>query len=111
MESADRAFTGLAEQYYDESGSLAADPRNPSANVWYWDPQTEFARPTAVPGEIFGSVMAMRCCEEALLINPSLDEGIALWLAAALGRRIGTRSRSLHSPADGFADARRNAFG
>ncbi|MFQ5489850.1 MAG: HEAT repeat domain-containing protein [Phycisphaerae bacterium] len=79
-------FLALANQYYDEHGSVKSDPRLPQANVWYWNPQTQFAEATPVPQAIFGAVMAMRCCEESLRIAPSNDQAIALWLAADIRR-------------------------
>lgn len=81
-----RQFFELAEQFYDERGSVAADPRVATANVWYWDAAGGFLKAVPVPQRIFGPVMAMRCCEEALGIDPSSDESIALWLAANIRR-------------------------
>lgn len=79
-------FFGLGEQFYNEHGSVAADPRLPMANVWYWDAEAAFPRAVPVPQRVFGSVMAMRCCEEALRIDPANDAAIALWLAAEFRR-------------------------
>ncbi len=84
--SAAEAFVQLAQQYYDEWGSVAADPRLETANVWYWNTTTQFVEPTAVPQRIFGQVMAMRCCEEALRVDPANEQAIALWLAADIRR-------------------------
>ncbi|MCP4250934.1 MAG: HEAT repeat domain-containing protein [bacterium] len=79
-------FISLAEQYYDERGSVAADPRVPMANVWGWNVDEGFLQAVAVPRRIFGQVMAMQCCERALLIEPSNERAIALWLAANIRR-------------------------
>ena len=61
-------FVRLGEQYYREEGALRADPRDESANVWYW--RDNFLTPTSVPTAIFGAVMAMRSAEEALKLEP-----------------------------------------
>ncbi|MCH7814889.1 MAG: HEAT repeat domain-containing protein, partial [Planctomycetes bacterium] len=79
-------FIHLAEQYYEERGSVAADPRMPMANVWSWNDDQGFLQAVAVPQRIFGQVMAMRCCQRALLIEPSNERAIALWLAANIRR-------------------------
>lgn len=80
------AFVALAEQFYDEHGSVRSDPRIKEANVWYWDSGASFVSRIAVPREIFGAVMAMRCCERALLANADDTEALALWLAANIRR-------------------------
>jgi HEAT repeat protein len=77
-------FVDLAEQYYAEHGSVKADPRVPTANLWYL--RDGFLTAVAVPTEIFGPIMTMRCCEEALLLAPRHQGAIALWLAANIRR-------------------------
>lgn len=84
--SAPDGFVRLAEQFYDEHGSVAADVRLREANVWYWDGDTQFLSAVAVPQRIFGSVMAMRACEKALSHDSSHGEAFALWLAANIRR-------------------------
>ncbi|MEE9295852.1 MAG: HEAT repeat domain-containing protein, partial [Phycisphaerae bacterium] len=95
-------FVRLAEQFYDEHGSVGADPRLPKANVWYWDETNSFLKAIPVPREIYGAAMAMRCCERALLIDPNNSDAIAVWLAANIRReaRLGMDVES------GDADAR-----
>ena len=83
-DSAVEAFLSLANQFYDEVGAVKADPRISTANVWYWESGRLRERP--VPTEIYGQVMAMRACEEALLLQPDCTEAIALWLAANIRR-------------------------
>ena len=78
------AFYRLAAQYYEDRASLAADPRLDSANVWYW--RDGMLVNIKVPTAIFNEVMCMRCCEEALLLNPDLKPALALWLAANFRR-------------------------
>ncbi|MCK4659738.1 MAG: HEAT repeat domain-containing protein [Phycisphaerae bacterium] len=82
--SAADEFIALGERHYSERGSLRADPRNESANVWYW--RDSFVDAVGVPREIYGPVMAMRCAEEALFLEPSREEAISLWLAANIRR-------------------------
>ncbi|MCH7808652.1 MAG: HEAT repeat domain-containing protein [Planctomycetes bacterium] len=79
-------FFWLAEKYYNEEPSVRADPRLANANVWYWDSQTQSLVATVIPQRIFGPVMAMRCCEEALLLRNDHAPSIALWLAANIRR-------------------------
>jgi len=100
-------FHKLAEQYYDEEGSVKADPRVPTANVWYLREGRLIA--VAVPTEIHGAVMAMRCCEEALLLSPDFADAIALWLAANTRReaRLGMDVESAEADAGADADQTR----
>ncbi len=85
LDTAD-AFVRLAEGFYDEHDAYRADVRLGQANVWYWDGGHQFVEPVGVPREIFGSVMAMRCCERALQADPQREEAISLWLAANIRR-------------------------
>ena len=82
--SAADAFYALANGYYAEREALAADPRLDFANVWYW--KDNLLQNVEVPTAIFDEIMALRCCEEALLLNPDLKPALALWLAANLRR-------------------------
>ncbi len=79
-------FVTLAEQFYEERGSVRPDPRLNEANVWYWDEANQFLDAVPVPRGIFGPVMAMRCCERALKLDPQHADAIALWLAANIRR-------------------------
>ena len=76
----------LGERYYDEASAVRADPRLPMANVWYWDAGQQALQAVEVPTRIFGQVMAMRCAEQALLIEADRTDAIALWLAANVRR-------------------------
>lgn len=82
--SASISFTLLADRYYNEDGSVQADPRLTEANLWYL--RDGFLQAVVVPTEIFGSVMAMRCAEQALRLAPDNSDAIALWLAANFRR-------------------------
>lgn len=78
------AFLNLAEGYYADRSSLAADPRIDTANVWYWREGILVNVP--VPTPIFNEIMCMRCCEEALRQKPDLKPALSLWLAANFRR-------------------------
>ncbi len=102
-------FVRLAEQFYDEHGSVRADPRLGQANVWYWNPTNQFLDAVPVPTRIFGAVMAMRCCERALQLRPRHAGAIALWLAANIRReaRLGLDVESGDASEPGETDATR----
>ena len=82
--TAAEAFFALAEAYYRDDGSLAADPRLDTANVWYW--RDKVIQNVEVPTVIFNEIMSMRCCEESLRLDPNLKPAVALWLAANFRR-------------------------
>jgi HEAT repeat protein len=108
-ETAPESFARLAAQYYYEHGSVAADARLTAANVWFWESSSLVAK--QVPTEIYGAVMSMRCCEEALLLTPDRQDAIALWLAADFRReaRLGMDVESPEADAGADADATRPA--
>jgi tetratricopeptide (TPR) repeat protein len=78
------AFYALANEYYADASSLAADPRLDTANVWFW--RAGLVQNMPVPTQVFNEVMCMRCCVEALRLNPNLEDALALWLAADFRR-------------------------
>ncbi|MDX2200522.1 MAG: HEAT repeat domain-containing protein [Phycisphaerae bacterium] len=78
------SFTSLADQYYKNSSSLAADPRSREANVWYW--KEGGLRNVRVPTEIYDEVMAMRCSEYALMLQPDNAAALPIWIAANFRR-------------------------
>ncbi|RMF74444.1 MAG: hypothetical protein D6744_14495, partial [Planctomycetota bacterium] len=82
--TAAQAFYRLAAAYYDGVESLAADSRLDYANVWYWEDQ--LLENIQVPTEVFDEIMAMRCCEAALELNPDMKPALALWIAANFRR-------------------------
>jgi CheY-like chemotaxis protein len=77
-------FLDLANQYYANTGSIRPDPREDESNVWYW--RVDSLQADRVPRDIFPDVMAMRCCEEALLRQPDSADALALWIAADFRR-------------------------
>jgi len=78
------AFYALAGDYYQDLQSLAADTRLDTANIWYW--RGDLLQNIEVPTPIFNEVMCMRCCEEALRLEPGMKPALALWLAANFRR-------------------------
>ncbi len=105
-----KAFYQLAEGYHADRASLAADGRLELANVWYW--RDDMLVNIEVPSAIFNEIMCMRCCEEALRLDPSMKPALALWLAANFRREAqlpaeqvdGTRPDN-YPPAEYFAQA------
>jgi len=89
-------FYVLAVKYYDEDPSVRADERLNKANVWYFDDDLQILKATVVPQRLFGAIMAMRCCEEALVLAKEKPEAIAQWLAANIRRedRLGMNIES-----------------
>ncbi|MGE3180365.1 MAG: response regulator [Phycisphaerae bacterium] len=95
--SAAAEFYALAQEYYANSDSVAPDSRGDLANVWYWN--DGYLQNIEVPTPIYDEVMAMRCCEEALLLDPDHKPSISLWLAANF-------RRAAQLPADTVDDTR-----
>jgi len=87
-------YLDLAEAYHADLDSVRADDRSPTANVWYV--QDGKLMYIAVPREIFRDVMAMRCCEAALDLQPGQTQAAALWLASNFRReaRLGMNVES-----------------
>lgn len=105
------AFVALGDQFYREHGSVAADARDPEANVWYWSNDIQGVERTAVPTRIFGAVMAMRCAERALQLDAGAADAIGLWLAANIRResRLGLNVESGDPAESGETDLTRTA--
>lgn len=110
--SAPEAFYSLADAYYEKHQSLMPDPRLDTANVWYWQEDGGVLENIEVPTPIFEEIMAMRCAEEALVLQPEFAAAQGLWLAANFRRAAGladgqtdrTRPDGFPSPAF-FAEA------
>ena len=83
--SSAEAFYQLAQAYYNDASSLAANPRLDTANVWYW--RDNILQNIEVPTQIFNEIMCMRCCEEALRLDANLKKAQALWVAANFRRQ------------------------
>ncbi len=111
LSSGPDAFYELANQYYNEDPAVAADSRLPSANVWYWNAAGNTLERVEVETIIFGQVMAMRCCEESLLLQADKSDSIALWLASNIRRegRLGMNVESGDASEAGRPDATRPA--
>jgi len=82
--AAAQAFYQLANDYYADKPSLAADVRLDTANVWYW--RNNVLENVPVPTSVCNEIMCLRCCEEALRLDAGLKPALALWLAANFRR-------------------------
>ena len=81
VSAAAELFEQLAEDYYSLVDSLAVPADQDFGNVWFWlDEGGLYAEP--VPRGAFDELMAMRCCEIAVSLDPQRPDAIALWLAA-----------------------------
>ncbi len=102
-------FLELAEHYYNDVDSLKADSKSDEANVWYLRGADLKFR--SVPRAIFNDIMAMRCCEEALLASPGTEAATALWLAANTRReaKLGLDVESVEPDALAAKDSTRPA--
>ena len=105
--SAEDVFYWLAEKYYNEEEDVRADPRLAEAHVWYWDTARQALRSTVVAQPLFGSIMAMRCCEDALVLRNDHADALALWLASNFRResRLSLNVESGDPTEQGGADA------
>ncbi len=102
-------FFQLGERYYNEDDAVRADPRLDEANVWYWDETERALARVAVQQRIFGQVMAMRCCQEALRLRNDHVKAMALWLASDIRResRLGMNVESGDPDETGETDSTR----
>jgi len=82
--TAANAYYQLALAYYDDQDSLAADPRQDLANIWYW--RDGMLQNVEIPTAIFNEIMCLRCCERALRLDANLKPALALWVAANFRR-------------------------
>lgn len=77
-------FYELADAYYKNHDSLAADSNVDDANVWYLvDGKLKYI---PVPTPIFNDIMAMRCAEESLKANAGNVDAVAIWIAGNFRR-------------------------
>jgi hypothetical protein len=74
-------FVALARSYYSHNESLAPSDSN-TANMWFWDADITQLTSVAVPAKYFNELMAMRCCEWALVADAKKGDAIGVWLAA-----------------------------
>jgi hypothetical protein len=78
------SFLQLAERFYYEKSSVAAEPDQPVAHVWQWT--GSILDKKIVPAAAFNEHMALRACEYVLSIDPARGDAVSLWLAAAYRR-------------------------
>ncbi len=101
------AFLHLAEQYYANTPSLRPDEREELANVWYCDGKELTFKSTR--RSVFMEVMCMRCCEDALGVQPEMPEAVALWSAANFRReaKLGLDVQSVQADPKALEDTTR----
>lgn len=75
-------FVALAKSYYMHSESLSPAADSNSANIWFWDPEIVQLTSVPVSAKYFNELMAMRCCEMALVADAKKGDAIGVWLAA-----------------------------
>lgn len=79
--SAAELYEAWAGKYYDGEPSLAVPANQDIANIWFWDEEKGLVCEEVAPGA-FDELMAMRCCEYAVSLNPNLEGAVSLWLSA-----------------------------
>jgi hypothetical protein len=72
-------FYNLAELFYYNNTSISGT--GDIAFIWTWDDSRGLLRKD-VPSAIFGDLMAMRECRNALAADPNRGDAISLWLVA-----------------------------
>jgi hypothetical protein len=87
--TAAEAFVQLARGFYEKQPSVSAPfPKEPANPVWYYNRGLNNVDPVRVPTPIWGDIMAMRACEQALKLQPNNQQAISLWIASNLRREI-----------------------
>ena len=82
-------YLWLAEAYYHNEPSVAANHPNESTNpVWYYDKGLNDVVGVPVPTPIWKDIETMRACEAVLKLDPENSAAISLWLAADLRREV-----------------------
>ena len=100
---ADRMFEQLAADYYNHLSSLAVPANQDYANVWFWNDRDGLTM-EKVDRDVFDELMTMRCCEDAVRLNPGRSTAISLWLSAFV--RFEAEG---HDQPDYFGDAHADA--
>ena len=87
--SAAELYLWLAEAYYHNEPSVAANHPNEATNpVWYYDPGLNNVVGVPVPTPIWKDIETMRACQAVLRLDPKNSAAISLWLAADLRREV-----------------------
>jgi len=87
--SAADLYLWLAEAYYHNEPSVAANHPNEATNpVWYYDKGLNDVVGVPVPTAIWKDIETMRACEAVLKLDPKNSAAISLWLAADLRREV-----------------------
>lgn len=76
-------FFQTANAYYYKADSLMPVTEGNTANIWFWNKQSNGLVREAVSKTNFTELMAMRSCEWALRADKDFGQAISLWLACA----------------------------
>ncbi|NDG64585.1 MAG: hypothetical protein EBY29_14145, partial [Planctomycetes bacterium] len=76
-------WTSMARDYFVSRDALTPYPSEPNQVVWSVDAAGTIV-PKLVVTKIYGDVMAQRCAQEAMRIDPTADEGLSIYIAAGL---------------------------
>ena len=86
-------WTSMARDYFVSRDALTPYPSDPNQVVWSVDVAGTIV-PTLVATQIYGDVMAQRCAQEAMRIDPSAEEGLSIYIAAGLRSQATQASNS-----------------
>ena len=84
--SAAQGFYDLAEKFYYHKAPITPSG-DKTAYIWFWTDDHGLTK-RDVPTSIFGDVMAMRCAEYTLKLDPSNEAAVGLWLDADTKREV-----------------------
>ncbi len=74
-------YLRLANAYYNHMPSLQAPANQTNANIWFWNDKEGLVS-EQVEREAFDELMTMRNCEDAIRLDDSSADAIALWLSS-----------------------------
>ncbi|MCE9620269.1 MAG: HEAT repeat domain-containing protein [Planctomycetes bacterium] len=91
-------WTSLARDYFVSRDALTPYPGEPTQVVWSVE-SSGTIEPKLVPTDIYGDLMAKRCAEEAMRLDPAAVDALSIYLAAGLRSEtaIPEEERSAHS--------------
>ncbi|MBL4701021.1 MAG: hypothetical protein JKX85_07170 [Phycisphaeraceae bacterium] len=87
--NASELFMTLAQNHYDSAVNREImpgyEPSDKTGIIWTFDRRAGLL-PIAVPGPVFGYILAMRTSQRSLVLNSHLSPALSLWLMANLSR-------------------------
>jgi HEAT repeat protein len=75
-------FFQTADNYYYRADSLMPVTEGNTANIWFWNKESNGLVREAVNKTYFPELMSMRTCEWALRADKDFGQAISLWLAS-----------------------------